>query len=402
MKQLVIAGSFPISCHTFVTNEVASTIQRGHDVIVLAPSDGDAHGESHARRLGINDNNVIYSNFRKSPLLSLDPMRFSRGMPAVANRHLYGFVLGEKRKSFFCSLARDRRLRNLDLIHAHFTGWASEIALPLSRILGVPLTVHAHNIDSEEACADQRDGLIELRAQATYIAFPTHSSKSKWLAVLGAADAEKLVVVPQGVDLEEFRAMSPPLGRERVEWISVCRLAPEKRLQDSLVALKGVCDRGIQVHYTVVGGGPEANRLRSLANELGVAQHVTFAGNISREEVVMLLGRADIFVHPSEKESFGVAIVEAMASRLAVVAARSTGAAEVVSDERNGYLVDVGDTAQMIVRLVDLSTDAALRGRMGDAGYEIASDRFSWERHMADMIDLWTSACRPRGAFLRA
>ena len=258
MKQLVIAGSFPLSSHTFVTNEVASTIRRGHDVVVLAATSGDAHGDSHAKRLGISDDNIVCSRFEKSPLWSFDARRFSRGMSAVANRRLYGFVLGEKRKSFFCSVARNPRLRNVDLIHAHFTGWAYEVALPLARILGVPLTVHAHNIDSEEACVSRRPRLVELRRQATYIAFPTHASRARWLTVLGAADAEKLVVVPQGVDLGEFPAKAAGSKAACVEWLSVCRLAPEKRLQDALVATKGVCDRGIRVHYTIVGGGPEA------------------------------------------------------------------------------------------------------------------------------------------------
>ena len=222
--------------------------------------------------------------------------------------------------------------------------------------------------------------------------------KSQMADGTGAADAEKLVVVPQGVDLGEFPAKAAGSKAACVEWLSVCRLAPEKRLQDALVATKGVCDRGIRVHYTIVGGGPEADRLRSLASELGITPHVTFAGNVSREEVVKLLSRADIFVHPSERESFGVAIVEAMASRLPVVAARSTGAEEVVSHGSSGYVVEPGDTAQMISSLVDLSTDSSLRNQMGDAGYEIASGRFSWERHMTDMMNLWNSACRPRAA----
>ena len=123
MRQLVVSGSFPFTSQTFVTREVASTLKAGHDVHVLAPTTGDAMGEEFCARVGFPTMRVIYRNYLRYPIVSADLHRFTPRVTEAAMREVYGFVLGERRKSYFCDLIKDPRIRSADLIHAHFVGW---------------------------------------------------------------------------------------------------------------------------------------------------------------------------------------------------------------------------------------------------------------------------------------
>ena len=147
MRQLVVSGSFPFTSQTFVTREVASTLKAGHDVHVLAPTTGDAMGEEFCARVGFPKARVIYKNHSRCPIFSADLNRFRTKVTDAAMREVYGFVLGERRKSFFCDLIKDPRVRSADLIHAHFMGWGYMVAVPLARILGIPVTVTAHEVE---------------------------------------------------------------------------------------------------------------------------------------------------------------------------------------------------------------------------------------------------------------
>jgi len=388
MKQLVVTPSFPFSTHTFVTREIAETLARGHDVLILAPTDGDYEGHILANRLKISPQQIIYANAAKMPLLSTDSRRLTMQVREAARREEYGFLLAERRKTFFCRLLRTPDLQDVQLIHAHFAGWAYEVAMPLSRLLGVPYTVTAH--DSHLA-SHSAYHLRQLQNSAAAITLPSQTWRDVWQEKTGHAD--RLHVLPNAVDTDAFQPPCLPLsGQREIALLTVSRLIPHKRISDGLQAVHRLLNLGIPCRYTVIGDGPEAETLAQVASELGISSHVFFLGAQSHERVALELQRSEIYLHPSEKESFGVAVIEAMAAYLPVVAARSGGTQDTVESGVTGQLYTPGDIDALVDTLTTLAHNPHLRTSWGKAGRARVERLYSWNTHMTALLELWNQA----------
>lgn len=385
MKQLVISPSFPFSTHTFITREIAETIQRGHEVIILSPDDGDIQGQVSAKRFNIGPERIIYANILKSPLFTMDWLRFTRILRKTARREEYGIMLAERRKSYFARLLRHPLLQDIELIHAHFSEWAYNVALPLSELLGIPFTFTVHDSHLAQQPSHHCSALQE---KASAITFPSKAWRDIWLSKTNNED--RLHILPNAVSLSDF---SPPetlgINSGALQLITIGRLLPHKRIADGLHAVRRLLDLGVTCSYTVIGSGPEEAALRHLAQELDIEQRVTLLGAQPHERVVLELQKSDIYLHPSEKESFGVAVIEAMAVRLPVVAARSAGTQDTVVPAETGQLYSPGDLDSLVQALASLAQDIRLREAWGKAGRARVERLYSWNSHMTVLCDLW-------------
>jgi glycosyltransferase involved in cell wall biosynthesis len=143
------------------------------------------------------------------------------------------------------------------------------------------------------------------------------------------------------------------------------------------------------VHYLIIGGGGDEYcvRLKAIAVERGIAERVHFAG--FQESVASYLSALDLYVHPSLKEAFGLAVVEAMAMGKAVVATTTGGLPEVVAQGETGLLVPPGEAESLAAAVVTLLKDRARREHMGLCGKARARERFSLEASVANMEQLY-------------
>jgi len=139
----------------------------------------------------------------------------------------------------------------------------------------------------------------------------------------------------------------------------------------------------------MVGDGPEHDGAIRLAHELGVADRVRFLG--LQSDIATLLGNGDLFLFPSEYESFGLAVLEAMASGLPVVCSDGGGLPEVMVQGRTGYLCPVGDVETMAQRAMEVLENPALSQELGRAGRARACERFSPEVALDAHEDLYLS-----------
>lgn len=187
--------------------------------------------------------------------------------------------------------------------------------------------------------------------------------------------ARYLSVVYNGVDISKFAArddraaVREELGvpADAVLIGAVGRLTADKGGQDVLIRAVGEVRKTCpQVRLVMVGDGPLRPGLEQLTAQLGLGETVNFAG--LRSDVPRLLGALDVFVLPSEREALPVAVLEAMAAGLPVVATRVGGLPEVVEDGETGFLVPPGDVAAMQAVLEKLAGDPALAARLGASG----------------------------------
>jgi len=207
-------------------------------------------------------------------------------------------------------------------------------------------------------------------ARADRVVVPSRYSASIAHAAYGVP-AERLVVVPEPIDLGEWRrrfAAADRPARSAPTVLAVARMYPRKRLQDLLRAAAILRERIPAVRVRIVGEGPESARLRALHAALGLGETVTFLGDISRQALAVEYVGSDCFCLPTVQEGFGLVFAEAMAAGLAVVACRAAAVPELVEDRRTGLLVNRESPEELAMALETLLTNPGLRAALGAAG----------------------------------
>jgi glycosyltransferase involved in cell wall biosynthesis len=148
----------------------------------------------------------------------------------------------------------------------------------------------------------------------------------------------------------------------------------------------------------IVGDGEERGRLERLIRDLGLLDHVTMCGHLTRPELDQRLVTAWVQVLPSRyPEPFANAVAEAMMRGTAVVGTAVGGTAELVRDDVTGYLVPVGDAPALADRLLRLLADREAAERLGGAAREVALAQLTLERMVARFERVYTQLLSPWG-----
>jgi glycosyltransferase involved in cell wall biosynthesis len=208
----------------------------------------------------------------------------------------------------------------------------------------------------------------------------------KYLAESEGCPAEKIAIVPNGVDVEKFHPQWPnpnlltewgiPNDAQTVGIVAALR--PEKNHELFLQAAAIVHKQKPDVHFLIAGNGPRRAALERMASELSLAKVVHFLG--TRSNIPEILNCMGVFVLTSHSEANPVSILEAMACERPVVATHVGSVPETVLDGRTGYLVPPGDAEQVADRTLHLLQNAELAATLGRNGREQILARWSVER----------------------
>lgn len=197
------------------------------------------------------------------------------------------------------------------------------------------------------------------------------------MAELSKIGFDRLMVVPRGVDTENFS----PLKRDeslRQSWgatadtqvlLSVGRLAVEKNLDIVVRCFKTLQAKGLPVKLVIVGDGPMRHALERSVPE------AIFAGTRTGQDLAQHYASADVFIFPSLTETFGNVTIEAMASGLAVVAYNHAAAGQLIEHGRNGMVLAPNQEEQLFEATQQIVEDTALRKQMRIAARQTAVDR---------------------------
>jgi len=212
--------------------------------------------------------------------------------------------------------------------------------------------------------------------------------------------AERIVVIPNGVDLEQFGASSPEARRELgiargkrlVTFIG--RLEPQKGVRWLLEAAAEWLPRLPGCDLLLVGRGPDRPALERLAVHRGIASRVHFLG--WRPDVPQILAASELLVLPSRWEGMPNVVLQAMASGLPVIAADVEGVCELLGENADPQTVAHGDTSGFVEKLIRLLADRDLAEHLGRENRRRVERTFSIARTVAAYQELWASlAARP-------
>ncbi len=281
------------------------------------------------------------------------------------------------------------RQHGLDILHAHYAiphaaaAWMAEQMLLDEGIeLKVVTTLHGTDITLvgqdpsfwaiTRFSVERSDGVTtvsEYLREETYRAFRCRRTDIR--------------VIPNFIDPEVFdrtkydchtSALAP--GGEKIV-MHISNFRKVKRVGDVVAAFAGM-RKTVSARLVMVGDGPERAHAYEEVERHGLTEDVVFLGKL--ESVAELLSCADLFLLPSEQESFGLVALEALASGVPVVGTSGSGLAEVVEDGVDGFLHPVGDVEAMAESGTRLLTDPELWARMSAAGRERAVELFRADR----------------------
>ena len=205
----------------------------------------------------------------------------------------------------------------------------------------------------------------------------------------------KVLVIPNGIDLDAYPAATPvdmqslgiPVGRRVITYVG--RLEPQKSVDWLIETAGGWLDRLADCDLLLVGKGPEHQKLIAQCQKRGLSDRVHLAG--WRPDVPEILAASDMLVLPSRWEGMPNVVLEAMASRLPVLASDVEGVRELLGPNADEQTVDHGDSAAFTEKIVRIASDPALSSDLGDRNRQRVANKFGMDGVVRSYQELWES-----------
>lgn len=247
------------------------------------------------------------------------------------------------------------KYENLDLLHVHYAIPHASAAFMAKKILAeegihIPVVTTLHGTDITLVGKDPSyEPVVTFSInQSDGVTAVSEDLKKETYAYFGVK--REIEVIPNFIDLDRFKKQKKehfklaicPEGEKLLVHTSNFRKV--KRVEDVIRVFYEV-RKQIPVKLLLVGDGPERDKMERLCRELGTCDDIRFLGKLDAVEEVLSV--ADLFLMPSEKESFGLAALEAMACEVPVLSSNAGGIPELNLDGITGYVCEVGDTEDM-------------------------------------------------------
>lgn len=291
---------------------------------------------------------------------------------------------------------RMRRLISSRGIETVWFGAAAPLALlsPRARLAGatrVLASTHGHEV-GWSMLPVARSALRRVGDGADVVTFVSRYTRGRFASAFGAGAS--LEHLPAGVDTDRFRPDPAARAELRARYglgdrptvVCVSRLVPRKG-QDMLIrALPQIRRQVAGTALVIVGGGPDLDRLRGLAAEHDVTDHVVFTEGVPGAELPAHYALGDVFAMPCrtrgaglDVEGLGIVFLEASAAGIPVVAGNSGGAPETVLDGQTGYVVNGRDGDQIAETISGLLAHPERAATMGSRGRDWVTREWQWD-----------------------
>jgi colanic acid/amylovoran biosynthesis glycosyltransferase len=277
-------------------------------------------------------------------------------------------------------------------IHVHFAGLASRTAWWIKRLFGVTYSFTGHANDIFCPKPDQRVTLGDLVGEASFVVAVSDFG-ANWLRRGFPEAADKVYRVYNGLDLSTFRPSIP--GSKPMRLLSVGRLIEKKGFIFLVEACRILSSSGLSFTCEIVGEGPERHRLEELIRAYRLSDQVRLTGSKPQTEIVDLLAQSSLFVFPAIHDSTGdsdnlpTVLVEALASKLPIIATGIAGIPEIVRHNENGILIQEKDAGQLADAIRLLADNRELLEKYGQISQTIAAEKFALPNTVSQLKSLF-------------
>lgn len=283
-----------------------------------------------------------------------------------------------------------------------FSGVAYPTAIIVSSVTQItrtPFVVYAHSEDVTIQNTTKRKLLAWALGRARTVITVSEFTRR---ALAQLMNPQRITIISPGINLKRFELLAPAsLKSLEANWVVMTagRLIWRKGQDTVIRALPKIAKRVPNIHYLIVGDGPDVRGLHTLASQMHVASRVTFAGRVSDRDLPAYFYVCNAYVMPtrpsddgSEVEGFGIVFLEAAAASKPVIAGRAGGVADAVVENVTGFLVDPTDVDAVANAVIRLAEDEALCKRLGANGRERVEHGFAVERFAARVAEVLQNA----------
>lgn len=370
------------SVGTFMEPIARHVAARGHEVHIVAPWD------PRITRGNVEDG-VFFHFFRYAPVAALNVFGYAAGLRADVKLKGAAWMAAPLAMAAGAFKAmRVAQKRRATVMHGHWVVPGGVIAAAARPALPLVVSLHGSDVFVAEKTAAAGMAARRVFARAGFVT-ACSADLAQRAAALGAA-ADRLEVVPYGVDIERFKP-APEARAETRARIGIGAADPLVAAAGRLVRKKGfeyLIDAMAAVpgaRLALAGDGDLAGELRARAERAGVLDRVYFLGNVTQDEVGRWFGAADVVAIPSVRDDSGNVdglpntVLEALAAGAAVVATAAGGIGSVVRDDETGLIVAERDAPALARAIRRLLADPARRLRLGESARTAVAARFGWE-----------------------
>lgn len=224
----------------------------------------------------------------------------------------------------------------------------------------------------------------------------------EFLAALYSEHKDKINVIHNGLDLtwwqsqllrftdQDRRKIKEELFFARENTliiISIAELHERKGLKYLIEAIPEVAEKFPNIKLVLVGEGAERKNLENLIRKLKIENHVILTGR--QKEIPKLLKSSDIFVLPSRREAFGLVILEAMITKLPVIASKTGGIPEIIDHGKTGLLVKPENSESIATALIDLISNPEKRAKLATSGHKLVHEKFNAKKMAEEYEEIY-------------
>ncbi|MEK6968553.1 MAG: glycosyltransferase [Nanoarchaeota archaeon] len=393
MKIGYVLNVFPKLSEMFVLNEIIELRKLGHEIIIFsvyASSEKIKHSEVDEYDLL---KNTYYLPPLKKPLNAVKTAIaslgfFGWGYPASDfNEKLIGIAAAKR----FSKIARREKI---DVIHSHFNTISTHTAMLMSKLTGIPYTFTAHAFD---IFVNNSPKVLRTRIDNSNFAVTESKFNQRYMAGLSGCSEERIKVVHIYPNIDTIKKIPKPKKHDKeINLISVARLVEKKGLTYSIDAIKKIVRKYPDVKYTIIGKGPLEAELKEKIAALSLEKNVILVSELPNIDVLRQINNSDIFVMACIKAKNGDmdgtpnSILEAMALGVPVVSTKLAGIPEVISDGKEGLLVEPKNSEQLTEAIIRLIEDKGLRSKIIKNAKIKIDNEFNAHKEIKKLIALWS------------
>lgn len=331
---------------------------------------------------------------RKERIGNIDVHRFGFGF--WFDKYLFALIGGYAARM----LHKKHTYNGAWCMMANYAGFACE---QFARLTNVPYLLTLQQGESLTH-VEQRAKLFRKRFERIFAQARLLQAISTFLLDWGKAHhfGGEGVVIPNGVDTQRFTAPVNEEKRREVRQsfgfsddafvlVTASRLARKNAITDVVRALAVLPER---VCFVICGTGEEEKQTRELVQELGLSKRVLFKGNVSHDELPIILKASDAFIRPSLTEGLGNSFLEAMAAEVTTIGTMVGGIPDFLQDGKNGFAVEPGNPesiAKTVQKVTSLSSEE--KQTITQSARTLVEQQYNWNTVAAQMKTLFTKLC---------